>query len=154
LIRYPEGKTNASFNVPGSVTVIGDYAFSNSSSLASVTIGNSVTGIGDYAFSNSSSLASVTIPDSVTEIGRYAFYVCTSLAEITIPDSVTSIGSYTFYDCSSLASVTCLAETPPTLGGYIFSGNPSSLVIKVPANSVAAYKAASGWSYSRIEAIE
>ena len=65
----------------------------------------SVTSIGDYAFSNCESLTSITIPDSVTTIGGYAFYYCTSLTSITIPDSVTSIGKEAFLVCSRLTSV-------------------------------------------------
>ena len=53
--------------------------------------------IGDYAFSQCSSLASVTIGDSVTSIGDSAFYQCSSLASVTIGDSVTSIGGGAFY---------------------------------------------------------
>ncbi|MCD8026952.1 MAG: leucine-rich repeat domain-containing protein, partial [Clostridiales bacterium] len=52
LIRYPEGKTDASYSVPDSVTSIGDYAFYNSS-LTSITIPDSVTSIETDAFFNS-----------------------------------------------------------------------------------------------------
>lgn len=39
--------------------------------------------IGDYAFSNCSSLTSITIPDSVTTIGNSVFGGCSSLSSIT-----------------------------------------------------------------------
>ena len=63
----------------------------------------SVTSIGDYAFS---SCKSITIPDSVTSIGYYAFYGCTSLTSITIPNSVRRINNHAFRDCTSLTSIT------------------------------------------------
>ena len=65
----------------------------------------SVTSIGDYAFSACTSLSSITIPDSVTSIGDSAFYNCTSLSSITIPGSVTSIGDCAFYGCTLLSSI-------------------------------------------------
>ena len=88
------------------VTSIGNWAFSDCTSLGSVTIPDSVTSIGVRAFSGCSSLTSVTIPDGVTSIDISAFYECTSLTSVTIPDSVTSIGNYAFYRCTSLTSVT------------------------------------------------
>ncbi len=66
----------------------------------------SVTSIGDYAFSRCESLTCITIPDSVTSIGGRAFSGCTSLTNITIPDSVTYIGDYAFSGYSSLESIT------------------------------------------------
>ena len=76
----------------GSVTSIGEGAFSYCESLMSITIPDSVTVIGDKAFLSCRSLESVMIPDSVTSIGDLAFKGCHGLTSITIPDSVTFIG--------------------------------------------------------------
>ncbi len=65
----------------------------------------SVTSIGERAFSFCTALTKVTIPDSVTSIGDYAFWCCTSLTSVTIPDSVTSIGDYAFDGCAALTDV-------------------------------------------------
>lgn len=62
-------------------------------------IPSSVTSIGDWAFYDCSSLTSINIPNSVTSIGTFAFYGCSALTSITIPNSVTSIGSYAFGNC-------------------------------------------------------
>lgn len=88
-----------------------------------------------------------------TTIGNEAFANCSGFnGTLTIPNSVTSIGQGAFA-CRGLTSITCLAATPPTLGKNAFSG--TNCPIYVPAASVEAYKAASGWSdySSRIEAI-
>ena len=82
----------------GSVTSIGDGAFSYCGSLTSITIPDSVTSIGSSAFCWCSRLTSVTIGDSVTTIGERAFDGCTNLANITIGGSVASIDGSLFYD--------------------------------------------------------
>ena len=110
-----------SITIPDSVTSIGYAAFYNCSDLTSVNIPDSVTTIGDSAFSSCSSLTSVNIPDSVTTIGDSTFSSCSSLTSITIPDSVTSIGEHTFYNCSSLTSVT-IPDSVTKIGNYAFSG--------------------------------
>ena len=68
--------------------------------------GRIVTIIGDDAFKDCSSLTGVTIPDGVTSIGNNAFQDCSALTSVTIPPSVTSIGNRAFQDCSALTSVT------------------------------------------------
>ena len=171
-----------SVTIPNSVTYIGSYAFYGCSSLTSVTInsnaivskdyyssssnisdifdsqvteyiiGDDVKKIGSYAFCVCSSLTSITIPNSVTSIGNYAFSECSSLTSVTIGKSVTSIGNYAFENCSSLTSITCEAETPPTLGSYIFYGVSKSIPVYVPCGCVEAYKTTSRWpDFSNIQ---
>ena len=89
----------------GSVTSIGENAFSGCTGLTSITIPNSVTSIGDYTFYNCSGLTNITIPDSVTSIGFSAFTGCTGLTSITIPKSVTSIDNFAFSGCDNLTSI-------------------------------------------------
>jgi hypothetical protein len=130
LIVCPGGNSGA-YEIPESVTSIGDYAFDYCTSLPSITIPGSVTSIGDYAFSDCSSLASVTIPGSVTSIGYSAFYGCRSLASVTVPDSVTSIGSSVFRGCSSLANIT-LPNSITSIGYSAFYGCRSLASVTVP----------------------
>ena len=65
------------------------------------------------------------------------------------------MGQEAFRYCTSLTSVTVKSATPPTLGFGVFYNGSSNLVIYVPAESVDAYKSASGWSTyaDRIQAI-
>lgn len=79
-------------NYKGENYGIDEYAY-GLDKLEKVTIPNSVTSIGNYAFSNCSSLTSITIPNSVTSIGDYAFSGCTNLQSLTIGAGVLSIGS-------------------------------------------------------------
>ena len=126
--RYIGEEPSGTLNIPAtvpikgteySVTSIGDYAFSDCSSLQSVTIPNSVTSIGIGVFHQCSSLQSVTIPKSVTSIGNYAFWGCSNLQSVTIPNSVTSIGNHAFESCSSLQSVT-IPNSVTSIGDYAF----------------------------------
>jgi len=73
LICFPGGKTER-YVIPGSVTRIGDYAFSNCHGLKSVTIPDSVTTVQMRAFSNCSGLETLVVPDSVTDIWNQAFF--------------------------------------------------------------------------------
>ena len=105
----------------GSVTSIGESAFSYCSGLTSVTIPNIVTSIGDYVFSYCSGLTSVTIGNNVTSIGWGAFYGCGGLTSVTIGGSVTSIGYRAFEGCSGLTSIT-IPDSVTSIGEWAFSG--------------------------------
>lgn len=113
------------------------------------------TNMSSNAFIGCNGITSVIIPSGVTSIGEYAFYGCSGLTSITIPDSVTSIGREAFAFCSRLTSVTITAIVPPTLNYADAFNNTNNCPIYVPAESVDAYKSASGWSNyaSRIQAI-
>ena len=118
---YLNGALVTDLVIPNSVTIIGNHAFRECSSLTSVTIPNSVTSIGYEAFWACSSLTSVTIPDSVTSIGGRAFYKCLSLTTVTIGNSVTSIEQWAFFGCSSLTSVT-IGNSVTSIGDEVFKG--------------------------------
>ena len=130
IIKYPVKKEGTAYQIPNSVTSIGDYAFAGCS-ITSITIPNSVTSIGYGAFDTCSSLTSITIPNSVTSIGDEAFDNCSSLTSVTIPESVTSIGSWTFHGCSSLTSVT-LPDCVTSIGEYAFHGCSSLTSVTLP----------------------
>ncbi len=109
-------------------------------------------------FQGCTSLASVALPNTINSIGISMFQDCTSLESIVIPESVNSIiHSDAFRGCTSLASVTILATKPPYIGtsSSVFS-NTNINKIYVPAESVEAYKAESGWKdfADKITAIE
>lgn len=118
----------------------------------SYTIPNTVTAIGGSAFYGCSGLTSVNIQEGVQYLYISCFGQCYGLRSVTLPSTVTYIDG-AFGNCWNLRTVTCLATTPPTLTeGSIDDGVD---YIYVPAQSVNAYKSASGWSdySSRIRAI-
>lgn len=143
-----------SITIPSSVTSFGKSAFNKVSTLNSVTIDYASNAtLGDYQFSGSS-ITSLTIGTHPTSIGKGMFRGCTGLTSIVIPSNISSINQYAFKDCSGLTSITVESTTPPTLGSSVFDGT-NNCPIYVPPESVDAYKAASGWSNyaSRIQAI-
>ena len=141
---YCNGLT--SIEISDAVTSIGNSAFRGCSGLTSLTIPNSVTSIDGHAFCSCSGLTSLDIPNSVTSIGGSTFYGCYGLTSLTIPISVTSIGDYAFGYCSGLSTITVLAETPPSLGSYVFKGVEKTIPVYVPCSSISEYQSSTGWN--------
>ena len=77
----------------------------------------SVTVIGEGAFSYCDGLTSIVIPDSITSIGSYAFSNCNNLTSVTIGSGVQSIGSSAFSYCYKLVEVYNKSALPITAGG-------------------------------------
>ena len=140
--------------IGNNVTTVENETFNDIAS-ASIFIPetNSLETIGANALRNTNVVGDLHLPN-VTSIGASAFDHNVTMLSVTIGDRITSIGLLAFNNCNKLKSITCLATTPPTLGVYPF-GNTNDCPIYVPAESVDAYKAASGWSAyaSRIQAI-
>ena len=142
--RVFSGNTNlTSVTLPESLTTLGDRAFYTCKSLKTIKIPSGVTAIPDYCFNHCLSLESVTIPEGVTTIGDGAFVGC-NLKELTLPSTVTMIESGAFLSNNRCQSITCNATTPPNLGENVFGYNASTTV-KVPLQSIAAYRQAEGW---------
>jgi len=114
-----------------SVTRIGNYAFSNCSSLTCISIPNSVTSIGAWAFIGCLSLTSISIPES-TYIEPYAFSHCTSLPVI---DSIRYAGTYLVEAVDKSLSSYNIKEGTRFIGRYAFSGCTNLTSISI-SNSV------------------
>lgn len=98
--------------------------------------------IGSFAFDGCESLVSVGIAEGVKTIGEYAFDGCTSLKRILLPASLQEIKHETFRNVV-FEEITCLAVTPPSIRDNTFTDYSAHLC--VPAESMAAYAAATGW---------
>ena len=146
LVKYPEGKPETSYAIPAGVTAVENSAFSYCKTLAAVTIPESVTSIGNKALTGCTSLTEITVPDGVTRIGDYTFYNCTALTKVTLGNGVTNIAYVAFSGCTALAEMTVAATEPPVAAASAFKNVSRDMTVYVPAESLAAYKAASVWS--------
>ncbi|MCL2311103.1 MAG: leucine-rich repeat domain-containing protein [Firmicutes bacterium] len=103
LVFYPDCQGN--YEIPNSVTEIGDWSFYSCAGLTSVTIPNSVTKIGNSAFRHCIKLSTVSIPQSVIEIGERAFHGCTGLTTLTIANLTVKVGDNAFDECNALEDI-------------------------------------------------
>ena len=147
--------TISAFNIPSSVTEIGErafidcgyitdivipegvkaiksYTFSNCYRLTSVTLPNSVETIGDGAFSYCEKLETITMPSNLREIGGLAFHYCQALQSIEIPATVGTIGSNAFRNCTALKEIT-IPEGVKTIEDYTFYNCSSLARITLPS---------------------
>ena len=95
-------------SIPPSVVSIGEYCFSECTSLRQINFykNSSLKLIKSFAFNGCSSLTLINIPFSLTEIETHAFENCHSLTQIIIPLSVNYIGKFAFNGCTSLRDIT------------------------------------------------
>ena len=120
-------------NVPESVEVIGESAFS-ACSLTKVTLPSSLRTIEAYAFRSCRSLTELEIAEGVTSIGTQAFADCRALTELILPESVETIGEKAWANCGSLENLTVpflgTAETASCRLSYLGSSPKNNLTIK------------------------
>jgi hypothetical protein len=89
-------KSIEELEVPGSVKIIGKYAFS-SNNFETLKLNEGLEKIEDGAFGYSHNLKSVVIPRTVKKIGHNAFYQSESLTSFFIPSTVETVGTDIFY---------------------------------------------------------
>ena len=140
--------------LPNTISVLAKACF-NGAYITTLTVPPLVTVLPESAFSYIQPVyntetweelpINIILPQNLTEIG-FSCFQGARIKQIIIPDTVIKIGEIAFSYCDQLASITCLAATPPTLGSGAFSSETAGFTIKVPAASVAAYKAATNWS--------
>ena len=104
-----------------SITVIPEKAFYKCKKLEEIDLCEGLLEIGEYAFSQCSSLKRIQVPSSVTKICDSAFENCKRLEEIELCEGLTEIGNDAFYDCKSLKHVN-IPPTVKTIGSFAFCG--------------------------------
>ena len=139
------------YTIPSGVIRIGNGSFRGCDTLTRIVVPEGVEVIEYSAFSICDCLE-YQLPESLKTIAEHAFSSNYMLRSITIPQNVNYIGEYAFGGCFDLETFYCNASQVPTLGNNVFKGyidgglDYIGCEIRVPAESVEAYKAAEGWS--------
>lgn len=68
------------------------------------------------------------------------------IRKVILHKDISEIGDACFVECRLLRSVNIYSPIPPVLGAGVFTATPSEMVIRVPLESLQAYKSADGWS--------
>ncbi len=124
------GCKNSVIPADGSVTVIGDSAFSNDSAhprnnvhskgISEIVIPNGITKICKCAFEFNFALESIEIPDSVKTIEKRAFSRCHNLKNIKFGNGVQVIGENAFEYVDKLNVDLILPKSLTKIGTYSF----------------------------------
>ena len=121
----------ASVTIPDGVTIVGDSAFNENTSLTAVVLPDSVVTIGANAFQSCTGLTKAELSSKLEKIANYAFDYCKALKEIQIPETVTEIGIGAFQYCAGLTELT-LPEGLQTIGESAFVGCSGLARLAIP----------------------
>ncbi len=179
---FRENKTILTFNELQyftGLTEINDYAFYKSS-LTSVVFPSTVSVIGNYSFSQSGISGELRVPGTIKEIGDYSFNSCQKMTSVILEEGVEKVGWHTFsgpistfilpstltymnsmavdpYVNSNSSSgvflpegdlwVFSYAKTPPVIDSFAYFYIFGDGHLIVPYGSIDAYKAEDGWSH-------
>lgn len=146
----------SAIDFPNGLKTIGDYSF-NHTGLSDIVFPASLETIGQDAFCGCRTLTNISFAKGsvLKTIGSDAFTgeyedgeydkIHLKSVDMSACTQVKSIGSWAFYKDSSLELFKIGTITPPTCGSEAFSEIKSFSILKVPSESVAAYKQAAGW---------
>ena len=133
--------------ITGTVTVIGQSAFSNCASLAHITLpfaggaadGSGATHFGYIFGAETAEGNDLSLPDMLksvvlngtSDVWNDAFKGCIGLESVTVGAGAAFIGNSAFEGCTGLVSVS-LPDTLPEIGEYAFRGCAALTAISLP----------------------
>lgn len=131
-------------NIPDSVTIIGNNAFSLCDSIEELHLPCCFVEIHDGAFSGIKMLKSVKLPKKMRSIGD-VFPYCSGLEEIIIPKESTSFSIDDFFCCKYLKRIISYMKEPNQLYGDL-NDDFNHLTLHVPKGCKKKYLATYPWS--------
>lgn len=107
--------------IPDTVTVIGNGAFMECTSLTAVTFGNGLKSLGEYVLYGCTALTELQLPDSLNSYGYRAFANCSNLEKINYPTSLTGGAADAFLNDRKLSEIT-IPDSVETIAPHAFDG--------------------------------
>lgn len=157
------GYSNATCNLPQSITTLGQTCLRKMTKLAVDVDLPNLTACSAGVFSQSGitsikDLGGITAIPTTGDYTRGFCYSCSNLEYVVLSNKIASIGNCAFQQCIKLKDVVLQATTPPQMGNRVFDSTPIASgtgFIYVPDESVTAYQEATNWSSyaSRIKGI-
>ena len=153
--------TTVTFEKGSQLKTIASSMFEDCTSLTSIEIPASVETIGNTAFEGCETLTTVTFEkgsqlktiegwrrdDGMSYSGAFANLANLKTVDMSTCTQVKEIQTCAFVSCSSLQLFKIGTIMPPTAEDQSFSSLPFFSILKVPAESVEAYKKAEGWRF-------
>ena len=146
LLSYPAGKGEKNYNIPDSVTSIGDFAFKGCANIESITITDNVTNIGISAFVECLKLSKIdieTYSKNFISVNGVLFnknqteLICYPAGKTdisyNIPDGVTNVGTSAFNSCKNLTGIN-LPNSVTNIDNSAFSDCTNLVNINIPGS--------------------
>lgn len=133
IVCMPDGTNLTEYEIPSSVTRIGDFAFEGAKSLKKIVVPDSVTYVGLSAFNGCKNLVSMELPDSIMAMSTYIFAECSSLESVKLPTGITEIGYDMFEYCTSLKKFV-VPDTVKKIYDRAFMGCTNLECLVIPAS--------------------
>ncbi len=130
LLKYPEGASRDSYNIPDTVVNVGSYAFYSTSYLSHVRVPRSVRTVHKGAFANSE-LKSIFFEPGTVAFGNGVFVSCWELENVNLPDTLQYIGDACFAGCRTMNTLT-LPESLVYIGCKCFAHCAALRTLQIP----------------------
>lgn len=112
--------------------------------IVNVNLPGSVQIIGKFAFSECDNIQFLELQNGVQKIAAEAFRECGKLQSLVLPSTIQSIGNDAFYRCNELQFIKLKSFTPPTILENTFYSRKDITII-VPCAAIDTYKMTDGW---------